>query len=99
MQTCNMLAMAISLKRYMRNQVSAKMMSKIKTKWLSKHQERLQQIDACTPCQVLRAFADDNNLTVADIDNQMDWTVWEYNFLTKLTMYTPNTDTEVTNNK
>ena len=99
MQTCDMLAMAISLKRYMTNQVSAEMMTKIEKDWISKHRERLQQMDARTPRQVLRAFADDNDLTVADIDSQMDWTVWEYDSLTDLTMDTPTTDTEVTNSE
>jgi hypothetical protein len=32
-----MLAMAISLKRYMRNQVSTDMMTQIENDWLSKH--------------------------------------------------------------
>ena len=99
MQTCDMLAMAISLKRYMANQVSAEMMTKIEKDWISKHRECLQQMDARTPRQVLRAFADDNDLTVADIDSQMDWTVWEYDSLTDLTMDTPTTDTEVTNSE
>jgi hypothetical protein len=99
MQTCDMLAMAISLKRYMRHQVSAKMMSKIETEWLSKHQERLQQIDARTPRQVLRAFADGNDLTVADIDSQIDWNTWEYNSVTNLTTDTPTTNTETNNNE
>jgi intein-encoded DNA endonuclease-like protein len=94
-----MLAMAISLTRYMTNQVSAEMMTKIEKDWISKHRERLQQIDARTPRQVLREFADDNDLTVADIDSQMDWTVWEYDSLTDLTMDTPTTDTEVTNSE
>ena len=99
MQTCDMLAMAISLNRYMSNQVSAEMMTKIEKEWLSKHRERLQQIDTRTPRQVLRAFADDNGLTVADIDSQMDWTAWEYSSLTDLTTDTPTTDTEVTNSE
>ena len=99
MQTCDMLAMAINLKRYMTNQVSAEMMTKIEKDWISKHRERLQQIDARTPRQVLWAFADDNDLTVADIDSQMDWTVWEYDSLINLTMDTPTTDTEVTNSE
>ena len=102
MQTCDMLAMAISLKRYMINQVSAEMMNKIEREWLAKHQERIQQLDARTPRQVLRTFADDNDLTVAEIDSQMDWNVWEYDSLTDLTMETmetPTTNTEVTNSK
>ena len=99
MQTCDMLAMTISLKWYMTNQVSAEMMTKIEKDWISKHREHLQQMDARIPRQVLRAFADDNDLTVADIDSQMDWTAWEYNSLTNLTMDTPTTDTEVTNSE
>ena len=97
MQKCDMLAMVISLKRYMRNQVSAKMMSKIETDWLSKHRERLQQIETRTPRQVLGAFADDNDLTIADIDSQIDWNTWDYDSVTDLTTDTRTADTEVTN--
>jgi hypothetical protein len=97
-----MLAMAISLKWYMTNQVSTEMMNKIKREWLAKHRERIQQLDTRTPLQVLRTFADDNDLTVVDIDSQMDWNVWEYDSLTDLTMETmetPTTNTEVTNSE
>ena len=97
MQKCDMLAMDISLKRYMYNQVSADMMSKIETDWLSKHRERLQQLDAHTPRQVLRAFVDDNDLTIADIDSQIDWITWAYDSVTDLTTDNHTTDTEVTN--
>ena len=99
MQTCDMLALAISFKRYMHNQVFTKMMTKIEKDWLSKHRERLQQIDAHTPRQVLRAFADNNNLTVADIDIQIDWTTWEYYLVTNLTTDTPTSNTETNNNE
>ena len=99
MQTYNMLAMAISLKRYMTKQVSAEMMTKIEKDWLSKHREGLQQMDARTPRQVLQEFADDNDLTVADIDSQMDWTAWKYDSITDLTTDTPTTDTKVTNSE
>ncbi len=93
MQTCDMLAMAISLKRYMTNQVSAEMMNKIEQEWLAKHRKHIQQLDARTPRQVLRTFADDYDLTVAEIDNQMDWNGWEYDSLTDLTMDTMDTST------
>ena len=89
-----MLAMAISLKRYMRNQVSPEMMTKIELDWLSKHRERLQQTDSHTPRQALRAFADDNDLTVADMDSQIDWTAWDYESLNDLTTVTDGTDIE-----
>ena len=97
-----MLAMAISLKRYMTNQISAEMMNKIEREWLAKHRERIQQLDARTPQQVLRTFADNYDLTVAEIDNQMDWNGWEYDSLTDLTMDTMDTsttNTEVTTSK
>ena len=86
--------MAISLKRYMSNQVTSEMMTKIESDWLAKHREKLQQQDSRTPRQVLRAFADDNDLTVADIDDQIDWTAWDYESLTDLTNVTGDTDLE-----
>ena len=73
------------------------MLSKIETDWLTKHRERLQQLDTRTPRQVLRAFADDNDLTIADINNQIDWTTWDYDSVNGLTSDTHTTDTEVTN--
>ena len=72
-----MLAMAISLCRFLRNQVSTEMMTKIEEDWLAKHRERLQQTDLRTPRQILRAYADDDDLTVADIDDQIDWNAWD----------------------
>ena len=75
-----MLAMAISLCRYLRHQVSMDMMTKIENDWLAKHRDRLQQTDARTPLQILQAYADDNNLTVADINNQLDWNAWELKY-------------------
>ena len=69
--------MAISLRRFLRDQVSTDMMTKIEEDWLAKHRERLQQTDSRTPRQILRAYADDNDLTVADIDNQIDWNAWD----------------------
>ena len=72
-----MLAMAISLRRFLRDQVSTDMMTKIEEDWLAKHRERLQQTDSRTPRQILRAYADDNNLTVADINDQINWNAWD----------------------
>ena len=91
-----MLAMAISLKRYMTNQVSAELMNKIEREWLTKHRERMQREDTRTPRQVLRTFADDYDLTVAEIYSQRDWNVWEYDSLTDLTMDTTDTSTTIT---
>ena len=75
-----MLVMAISLPRYLRDQVSTDMMTKIENDWLTKHRDRLQQTNARTPSQILRGYADDNDLTVADIDNQLDWNTWDLEY-------------------
>ena len=75
-----MLAMAISLRQYLYDQVSMDMMTKIENNWLAKHRDRLQQTDTCTPRQILREYADDNDLTVADINNQLDWNAWDLKY-------------------
>ena len=72
-----MLAMAISLRRLLRDQVSMDMMTKIEEDWLAKHRERLQQTDSRTPQQIFQAYAHNNALTVANIDNQIDWNTWD----------------------
>jgi hypothetical protein len=86
--------MAISLKRYMSHQIPTKILAKIESDWLAKHRDKLQQTDSCTPRQVLRTYANDYDLTVADIDSQMDWAAWDYESLTNLTTVTGGIDNE-----
>ena len=72
-----MLAMAISLKHYMSNQITPDMMTTIKTAWLAKHCKHLHLTDNRTPCQVLRAFANNNHMSIVNITNQIDWAAWD----------------------
>ena len=94
MQTCDMLAMAISLKRYMSHQTSPDTLAKIESDWLAKHRDRLKDTDSRTPRQVLRAYANDYDLTLADIDSQLEWDTWDYESLTDITTTTSSTDDE-----
>ena len=71
-----MLAMAVSLNHYIREQLTPDMVTTIKTNWLERHRPQLDNIRQ-TLCQVLRAYADTYNYTTADIENCIDWETWD----------------------
>ena len=43
---------------------------------LQRHLARLENVTQ-TPRQVLRAYADENDYTTADIDAAIDWSIWD----------------------
>ena len=71
-----MLAMAVSLNHYIREQLTPDMVTTIKKNWLERHRPHLDNIRQ-TPRQVLRAYADTYNYTTADIESCIDWDTWE----------------------
>lgn len=71
-----MLAMAVSLNHYIRDQLTPDMVTTIETNWLERHRPQLDNIRQ-TPRQVLRAYADTYNYTTADIENSLDWETWD----------------------
>ena len=75
-QNCDMLAMAISLNHYIREQLTPEMVTAIEANWLERHRPQLDNIQQ-TPRQVLRAYADAYNYTTADIENSLDWDTWD----------------------
>ena len=75
-QNCDMLAMAVSLNHYIRDQLTPDMITTIETNWLERHRPQLDNIRQ-TPRQVLRAYADTYNYTTADIENSLDWDTWD----------------------
>lgn len=75
-QNCDMLAMAVSLNHYIREQLTPDMVTTIETNWLERHRPQLDNIRQ-TPRQVLRAYADTYNYTTADIENSLDWETWD----------------------
>ena len=71
-----MLAMAVSLNHYIRDQLTPDMVTTIETNLLERHRPQLDNIRQ-TPRQVLRAFADTHHYTTADIENSLDWETWD----------------------
>jgi hypothetical protein len=71
-----MLATAICLKRYMKNDLSSALRDSIEKEWLARWKERLGNPQQ-TPRQLLRAYVEELDITVAGLDNQMEWEYWE----------------------
>ncbi len=73
---CDMLANAICLERYMKHDMSPAIRDSIEKEWLDRWQERLGH-PTNTPRQVLRAYVEELDITVAGLDDQMEWDTWE----------------------
>jgi hypothetical protein len=72
-----MLAMAISLAQYQRDFLTPEQANTIEHDWMERHRARLGDNIMQTPRQVLMAYANDQNYTTADIDQQLNWSLWE----------------------
>jgi hypothetical protein len=70
-----MLATAICLKRYMKNDLSSTVRDTIERNWVVCWKERLGNPDV-TPCQMMRTYVRDLDILVAALDEEMDWNVW-----------------------
>ncbi len=68
---CDMLAMAICLERYMKHDLSPVLCDSIEKEWLDCWKERLRN-PTQTPRQVLCAYVEELDITVAGLDNQME---------------------------
>jgi hypothetical protein len=75
-KNCNMLVMAICLQRYMKHDMSASICNSIEKERLNPWKERLEN-PTTTPRKVLRAYMEDLDITVANLDGEMDWECWE----------------------
>jgi hypothetical protein len=71
-----MLATAICLERYIKNDMSPAIRDSIEKEWLNRGRERLGN-PTNTPRQVLRAYVEKLDITVAGLDDQMEWDAWE----------------------
>jgi len=72
---CDMLATAICLERYMKADLSPALRDSIEQEWLERWKERLGN-PTLTPRQVLRAYVEDLDITVAGLDEEMEWDAW-----------------------
>jgi hypothetical protein len=71
-----MLATAICIDRYLKNELSAAIRDTIKWEWLDRWRKELGNPDQM-PRQVLRAYVEDLDITVAQLDASMDWECWD----------------------
>jgi len=73
---CDMLATAICLERYMKQDMSAPLRDSIEKEWLDRWKERLGN-PTQTPRQILRAYVEELDITVAGLDDVMEWDYWD----------------------
>ncbi len=73
---CDMLATVICLERYMKHDLSTALCDSIEKEWLDCWKERLGN-PTKTPRKVLCAYVEEIDITVAGLDNQMEWNYWE----------------------
>ena len=72
---CDMLATAICLERYMKKDLSASTRDSIEKDWLERWTARLGNPDR-TPRQIMRTYVEDLDITVASLDDEMEWDCW-----------------------
>jgi hypothetical protein len=75
---CDMLTTAICLERYMKHNMSATIWDSIEKEWLDRWKECLSN-PTQTPRQVLRAYVEALDITVAGLDDAMEWDYWDNN--------------------
>ncbi len=73
---CDRLATAICLKGYMKTDLSPALRDSIEQEWLARWKERLGN-PTQTPHQVLRAYVEELDITVAVLDDEMEWETWD----------------------
>ena len=60
----------------MKHDMSTTLRDSIKTEWLDRWKERLGN-PSQTPRQVLRAYVEELDITVAGLDSAMEWEYWD----------------------
>jgi hypothetical protein len=79
---CNMLATAICLERYMKHAISPALRDSIEKEWLDHWKECLGN-PMQTPQQGLHTYVEELDITVAGLDNQMEWEFWDDDYFDK----------------
>ena len=69
---CDMLATVICLERYMEHDLTTSTWDSVEKDWLKRWNKRLGNPDR-TPCQVMRTYVEDLNITIAHLDDEMVW--------------------------
>jgi len=64
------------LEWYMKHEMSATIRDSIEKEWLDRWKEQLGN-PSQTPRQVLRAYVEELDITVAGLDDAMEWDYWD----------------------
>jgi hypothetical protein len=76
-QHCDMLATAICLERYMKHDLTTSSRDLIEKDWLMRWTERLGNPNR-TPHQIMRTYVEDLDITIAHLNDEMDWDWWDF---------------------
>jgi hypothetical protein len=71
-----MSAMANCLEQYMKHDMSPALRDSIEKEWLERWKEQLGN-PSQTPRQVLHAYVEELDITVAGLNNEMEWDYWD----------------------
>jgi hypothetical protein len=73
---CDMLAMALCLKRYMKGHLFNAAMDSIESDWVNQWKDQLEN-PRRKPRQVMRTYLDDLDVSEDVLDAQFDWACWD----------------------
>jgi hypothetical protein len=73
---CDMLAMALCLKRYMKGCLSNAARDLIEFDWVNKWKEQLEH-PHCKHCQVMQTYLEDLDISEDALDMHFDWACWD----------------------
>jgi hypothetical protein len=62
----------------MKNDLSATLCNAIEKEWLEHWKEQLSNPNI-TPHQVMQTYVEAHDITIAGLDEEMDWSCWESN--------------------
>jgi hypothetical protein len=69
------LAQAIFLSKYMKHSLTDLARGKLEEAWLKRWKDKLGHPN-CTPGKVLRAYLENMDMSIDDLDHQMCWDCW-----------------------
>ena len=76
--SCDMLAIAMFLDKYVKQSLSDDVHRTIESTWVARWKEKLGQPQR-SPTQVMKAYCDDLDISPGHLDLAMDWDCWPVN--------------------
>ena len=73
---CDMLAMELCLKRYIKGHLSDAARDLIESDWVNKLKHQLEH-PCHKPCQVMHTYLEDLGISEDALDAQFDWACWD----------------------